>query len=771
MLGKILGHYEITAKLGAGGMGDVYQALDRRLGRRVAVKILREAGTDPAAAERFDREARTVASLSHPHVCTLFDVGTHDGVPYLVMEYLEGETLADRLRAGPLPVDEALRFGSQIADAVAAAHARGVIHRDLKPANIKLTSTGAKVLDFGLAKFCDGERSDIRPADAATGFATASHTIVGTVAYMSPEQARGEVLDRRTDCWSFGVVLYEMLTGRPLFSGPHSLSVLSAVLADRISLSALPAGVPAAVRDVMTQLLERNPSRRLGGLIEVAAALGGATVSRPAVAPRPTATTGGAAGRVLGSIVVLPFVNRSPEAENEYFSDGLTEEVIADLSRISALRVISRTTAMRLKDTRMDLAEIAGQLGVRYALEGSVRKAGDDLRITVQLIDIATDSTLWSDKYSGRLDDIFAIQERVARAIAGALRLKLNDTEDRGLSPSATRSAFAYDTYLRARRDALSFMPERLARAQAELQHALAVTGDDPLLCAGLGLVHWQYINGGISGDRQHLREAERYAQRVIALDPASAKGPQLLGLIAAQSGDNVGWARHLRRAVDLDPHDPDSLIWLAFAWTWGGIPHLARPLYDHLLSIDPLFDYLHWGLGFDAYLAGDYALAERHFEKGRQLSPDHPGGVMVLAQTFAAAGQIDRMARYVDEHAPDPSVHPLHALTHIFKFALLGEVRAADALTSSELESKLWSDFQYTLMMAQAQAALRRNDEALRWLQRSTDRGCVHYPFLAERDPLLSNLRGDPAFAALMDRVRRAWETFEARVASAEWP
>ena len=769
MIGRTLGHYAILARVGAGGMGEVYQARDTRLDRLVAITVLPEAAAGHRdAAERFDREARTIASVTHPNICTLFDVGVHDGVPFLVMELLDGETLADRLRAGPLPVPDALRIGVQIARAVAAAHARNVVHRDLKPANVKITVNGAKVLDFGLAKFLSG---DARPdaLDSRTGFATASHTILGTAPYMSPEQARGEEVDYRTDCWSFGVLLYEMLTGTPLFTGANSFSVISAVLTQPVDLARVPAGTPEPVRLALSRLLERSRDSRLSDLAAAAGLLESGDTGKRRSSADGNAIASGTPD--FPSIVVLPFTNRSPDVENEYFSDGLTEEIIADLSKVGALRVISKTTAMRLKQADMDLAKMAALLNVRYALEGSVRKAGSNLRITAQLVDTATDSSLWSDKFSGTLDDVFDIQERVSRAIVKALRVQLTDRENQRLRAPTTPNGYVYDTYLRARRDIWSFVPERLARAEDELTRALAAAGDHVLLYDALGTLHWQYINGGIDGDRRHLQEAERYARKVMELDPTSARAPMLLGLIASQSGDSVGWIRHLQQATSIEPHDPYIMIYLAFGWTWAGFPARARPVYERMLDIDPLFDYLLFGLGFEAYFAGDYAEAERQYEKARQLSPDHPGIVMVMAQTFASAGQIERMVRCVNESAPDPHAHPLHTLSHIFKHALVGEVAAADALMSADLESKLWSDFQYTHVMAQAQAALGRPTEAVRWLTQSTERGLLNYSFLSTRDPLIARIRGNADLESLLERVRQSWETFEARVSAPPQP
>ena len=759
--GTRLGPYEIEASLGVGGMGEVYLARDTRLGRKVAVKVLPDAvSSDPERRNRFDREARAVAALSHPNICALFDVGSDGSTHYLVMEYVEGQTLAERLAAGPLPIPEALRLGAQIAGGLAAAHDRRIIHRDLKPANIKLATAGAKILDFGLAKFLEGEALPPGDPEPATEMATARHVIMGTAPYMSPEQVRARPVDHRSDAWAFGVVFHEMLTGRSLFGRESQVDVLAAILHAELGLDTLPRETPLVVRALLGRLLDRDLDRRLGDLREAMQILEAAGASPGVVAVEPAASD-------RKSLVVLPFANVSPDAENEYFSDGLTEEVIADLSRIRALRVISRTTAMRLKGTDKALATVGRELDVQYALEGSVRKAAGNLRITVRLIDIRSDTPLWSEKYSGTLEDIFSIQEQVSRSIADSLRVRLTAEEDRVLVARTAPNAYAFDTYLRTRRDIWSFIPERMERAREELTRALAVVGDDPFVHAGLALVNWQYINAGISGDRTYLAQATLHARKVAALDPAGAQGPRLLGLICSQDGDIVDWVRQLQRAYEIDPHDPYGAVWLGFGWTWAGQPHRARPIFERLLSVDPQFDYLLFGMAFDAYFAGDYERVEALCEKSRQISPDHPGIPMCLAQTLASAGQIERAVRVVEEQAAPPEAHPLAALTHILRHALRGEGTLADALATEAWAEKVWSDFQYTHLMAQAQAILGRRDQALHWLRRSTERGLINYPFLAERDPLLANLRGDPRFAELLESVRARWERFERDVAT----
>jgi serine/threonine protein kinase len=756
--GTRLGPYEISSLLGEGGMGQVYQATDTRLGRTVAVKVLPEqlAG-DTDTSDRFDREARAVASLSHPNICSLFDIGCEGDTRYLVMEFLAGQTLADRLAGGPLPVAEAVAIGGQIAGALGAAHARGIIHRDLKPANVVLTGNGAKVLDFGLAKFLEGPPVTGSLEDSPTVLATARHTILGTASYMSPDQARGLPLDSRTDAWSLGILIFEMLTGHRPFQGDTVADVLSAVLRDDLDWNLLPAGTPAAVGDLLKQLTARQAGQRLGDLGQAAAVL-------KAVSPTGATVAVGKPQPDGNSILVLPFANTSPDPENEYFSDGLTEEIIADLSSIKALRVISRTTAMRLKDKAGDIRGVADELGVRYVLEGSVRKAGNNLRITSQLIDTRTDTTMWSDKFGGTLDDVFAIQEQVSRSIVDSLKVTLTADEDRELA-APTVNPYAYDLYLRARRDIWSFQQDRLDRALAELEHALTVVGPDVYLYRGLGLANWQYVNGGMSGDQTYIEKAEQYALKILEMEPDSHHATALLGNIATQRGDIVQWVRQFERAVAASPNDPDYLIWLALGWLWAGHPRHAEPLLTRLMSIDPLFDLLQFAIGGKAYLAGCFEEALSYFDKCAHLTPGHPGWVFINAQALASAGRNDEAVAIIERDCLAPDEHPLARLTHILRCALLGDGAAADELTTPEFEKVIWGDLQYTQMMAQTQALLSRPDAAMKWLTRAVSRGFIHYPFLSEIDPLLANVRQDPRFAELMADVKRQWEGFEGAV------
>jgi serine/threonine protein kinase len=759
--GTFLGPYEVEALLGAGGMGEVYRARDSRLGRTVAIKVLPESvSRDPARRNRFDLEARAVASLSHPNICALFDIGDQGGIHYLVMEHLQGTTLALHLESGPLPVREALRVGSQVASGLAAAHAQGVIHRDLKPANIMLTPNGAKLLDFGLAKSLAPEAPAGNLLESPTIMETAAHVVLGTAAYMSPEQARGKPLDARTDVWSMGVVLYEMLTGQRFLGGDTVADVISAVLHAPPDWSVLPGDIPQPVRSLLEQLLERDLEKRPAQLTEAVSQLEVALadtsrVTVPSVEPEFSEGN---------SIVVVPFANLSPDPENEYFSDGLTEEVIADLSQVRALQVISRTTAMGLKGTKQDLRTLAKELKVRYALEGSVRKAGNDLRIITQLIDTRSDQTLWSDKYRGTLDDVFEIQEEVSRAIVKSLRVTLTPDEDKKLAQSPGPDPRAYDVYLKTRRDIEGFTQEGLDRARKELEEALGLLGEQVLLYKGLGMAYWQYVNSGLSADRGYLDQAETCARKILEMEPESPHGTMLMGLVAIQRGDIRGWLRNFEKAYAADPGDPQHGIWLGLGWAWTGFPERARPVLERQLAVDPHSSYIHFGLGMLAFYEKRYEAAFENYERAARFMPEHPAWSMVKTQVLASQGNGEALRRLM-ESIPAPESHHLVRLCHILCHAWLGDNEAVERLDREEYREAIWGDFQYTYIQAQAYALLNRKDDALRWLEQSCQLGNIHYPYLSKRDPILESLRSDPRFDRIMQRVRVRQEGFEAEV------
>ncbi len=424
--GDKLGPYQILAPIGAGGMGEVYRAKDPRLNRDVAIKV-----SASQFSERFEREAKAIAALNHPNICQIYDIGPN----YLVMEFIEGTPLH-----GPLPLDRALRYAMQICDALDAAHKKSITHRDLKPANILVTATGVKLLDFGLAKM--GASSAAPASDDATQTSdlTEVGTVLGTASYMSPEQAKGEPTDARSDIFSFGVVLYEMLSGRRAFSRNSAIETMAAIVRDEPA----PLDAPSSLSAIVTRCLRKLPASRFQTMNEVRAALEQATATATAKTP---------------SIAVLPFANMSADKENEYFSDGLAEEILNLLAKIPGLKVIARTSAFAFKGKEQDIRKIAETLNVGTILEGSVRRAGNRIRVTAQLIEAENGSHLWSERYDRDMTDVFAIQDEIAQAISEALKVRL--------APRAqTVNIEAYQNYLKGKYYRAAFTPESLAKAK-----------------------------------------------------------------------------------------------------------------------------------------------------------------------------------------------------------------------------------------------------------------------------------------------------------------
>ena len=508
--------YGIEHALGFGGMATVYLAHDIKHDRKVAVKVLRPELAAVLGGERFLNEITVTANLQHPNILPLFDSGEADSFLYYVMPYVEGGSLRNLIeRKKQLAIAHALELVSQVSMALDYAHRQGVIHRDIKPENILLHENQPLIADFGIAlavSAAGGERL------TETGLS------LGTPQYMSPEQASGDrQLDPASDVYSLGCVLYEMLAGDPPHLGSTAQAIIAKIMTEKpSSISLLRDTVPPHIENALNRALAKAPADRFDSAAAFATAL-----STPADDVE--------SGRK--SIVVMPFADMSPDSDNEYFSDGLTEEIIADLSKLRALRVISRTSAMHLKGTTKDIKTIARELNCRYVLEGSVRKAGDRLRITAQLIDAESDAHVWAEKYNGVLKDVFDVQEQVSRSIADALAVELSPEEKRRIAERPIPNMVAYDHYLRARQNLSQFTAVGTDDAIVHLQKGLGIVGENALLYRGMGYAHFQYVNAQIDVSQDHLAKTEQYASKIAALDPSSIDIPFLQGLVATQRG------------------------------------------------------------------------------------------------------------------------------------------------------------------------------------------------------------------------------------------
>ena len=745
MIGKNISHYRIIDKLGEGGMGEVYLAHDTDLDRKVALKFLPIQYTkDKEINKRFKREAKAAAKLNHPNIITVYEIGEFEGHAFIVMEYVEGVSLREKMRPSEpdnyqLTIKEIIHIATQICEGLLAAHQAGIVHRDIKPENILIDkSDRVKIADFGLARMKGVTKLT---KDAST---------LGTLKYMSPEQYKNKEVDHRTDIWSFGVVLFEMLTGQVPFQGEYEAAVMySVVNEDPVSVSTIREESLQNLERIVSKSLEKDPTMRYQSMQEVLEALK-KPVSSIAVSEKKEK-----------SVIVLPFDDMSPNRDNEYFSDGLTEEIITDLSQIHDLLVISRSSAMTFKGTKMKIKEIAGEVNVQYVLEGSVRKAGNNLRITAQLIDASKDTHLWAEKFNGILDDVFDIQEKVSLRIVEALKLKLSSDEVDKLSGRPITNTLSFEYYLRAKQEIYKFTEQSLNMAIDYLKKALSIEGENTLLYAELAHAHYQFWNFGIRIEEQDLKQANEYVQKVFALNKDSPHGHFVCGLLEITGGDAIKGISHFHKVLTEAPNHSDALAWLSAVYSFLGITTATEQLNTRLLQIDPFHTF-----GFIVpvmldIFTGEFESAVIQARKSIKSSTEDMN-LITCAFALMYNGQFEEAITILN------NVSDSFQRTFVFRTCLLRKYAYQNEQVEFEQliddEFKLWAkkDFTYSLWLAEAYAMINDKKKTLNCLEDAVDRGFINYPFLNEYSPFLKNIRGEERFKKLMKRVKKEWGNFE---------
>jgi len=733
VIGQIISHYKILEKLGEGGMGVVYRAEDLKLQRTVAIKFLpKEHTVQGEARDRFLREARSASGLNHPNICTIYEIDEADGEIFIVMEFIEGRSLREAIQAGPLSIPEVIRLAGDVAEGLRAAHAKGIVHRDIKPENIIVTSGGAaKIADFGLARTTE----QAQHPDSAQ--------VSGTIAYMSPEQLEGNQVNHLADIWSLGVVLYETATGRRPFSGDYDQATMYSIAHEKPRpASAIRPEIPAALEKIVDRCLEKMPVLRYqdaGSLLEDLRQIEHEVTKLRAASTK--------------SIAILPFEDISPEQDNKYFSDGLTEEIIASLSRLRNVTVISRTSVMHYERSGKPMKQIAAELGVQYVLEGSVRKSGSDLRITTQLIDAVQDVSLWAEKYTGTMDQIFDFQEHVAARIVKGLKMRLTPIERRNLKRRATENTEAYQLYLRGRffwnkrskdgvETAIRYFEEAIQR-DANYAHAWAGLADsydllteyEPLLRKELYPKARTAVDKALKIDNRlaeahaslallimldelDWRNSEKEYKLAISLDPGYATAHHWYGQWLMFNGKMGESLREIAKAAELDPLSPailkDQGLTLYYARDYDGAIEYARKS----LELDPNFAAAHRLLSLAYQGKGSFSEAIAENQRWGEMTGNDLEASIALAQCYAASGKRSDALKLIDNLKPETLSTGNLVRGIALVYALLGE-----------------------------------NDLAFTWFEKAYDKKAESLSSL-KIDPKVDRIRADPRFTALLRKV-----------------
>ncbi len=788
LLGKNIGHYQIISLVGKGGMGEVYRARDTKLDRIVALKILpEEMAADRERMQRFVREAKAASALNHPNVAHIYEIGEAEGVNFIAMEYVEGQTLAAKINGQPLEVGEIVEIGSQIADALDEAHSKEITHRDIKPANVMLTPRRqVKVLDFGLAKIA-GPSAQAVASDISTIAKTASGVVMGTVPYMSPEQALGREVDQRSDLFSLGVVLYEMATGRLPFSGANSSETLDQILhAQPEAMARFNYNVPAELERVVRKCLKKERERRYQSARELLVDLknhqrdsqsSAMKVTQVATSSRSRrwlliafAVTllalGGVAlylflpraqpkGEAIKSLVVLPLENLSGDPAQEYFADGMTDALIGDLAKIRALRVISRTSAMHYKGTKKSLPEIASELGVDVVVEGTVQRFGDRVVIRAQLIHAATDRHLWTETYARDLRDVLGLQSEVAQTIAREIKIKITPAEQALLAHNRSVNRKAFDDYLQGRY--LYWNKRTKENLEKAIEYFQSAIREDPTYAlAYVGLADCYNSLGTIMHSAllpvEARRRAEEAARKAIEFDSELAEAHATLGFVNHYNWNWDAAEADFKRAIELNANYANAHAHYSKYLVSRGYEEEAIAEADRARELDPLSLAISVDRGHVLLMARRYAEAIEQLRRVITLDPSHFSAHWFLGHTYTANEQVgEAIASY--EKAAALSGRAPGAIGFLgAAYALAGRKDEANKILNELLELDR-RRYVTPAALASVYIGLGAKDQAFAWLEKSFHERSNHLAFF-KVSPLQDSLRSDPRFDELLRRI-----------------
>jgi serine/threonine protein kinase/Tfp pilus assembly protein PilF len=738
LIGKTISHYIILEKLGGGGMGEIYKAEDTKLERTIALKFLPPEFTrDPESKKRFIHEAKVASKLEHINICNIHEIDeAEDGQIFIAMACYDGETLEDKIKNQRLKTEDVIDTAIQIAQGLAKAHEKGITHCDIKPANIFITKDNiVKIVDFGIAKL------------TGQTMLTKIGMTAGTVAYMSPEQARGDIVDRRTDIWSLGIVFYEMLTNQLPFKGNYEQALVYSILNEEPEpMTNVRSELPVELEAVAKKMLQKNLEERYENCQKLLADLKSikCNIEMDFVEHKE---------KPLPSVAVLPFLNMSTDPENEYFSEGLAEDLINALSKINDFRIAARTSTFSFKGERIDIREIGQKLNVQTVLEGSVRKAGNRLRITAQLINVRDGYHLWSEQYNKVLADVFDIQDEITMAIVEALKVQLLAGENQAIKKRYTDNIEAYNLYLKGRYYWNKMTIESFRNAINHFQRAIAKDSTYALAYAGLADSYTGLGDAGLSAipPKEAFLNAKVAVQKALEIDEALAEAHASLGHLKMHDFDWAGAEREFKRAIELNPNYATTYHMCGFYFALMGKHHEAISYMRRALELDPVSLGINTDLGVLFYFAGQYDQAIAQHRKTLEMDPGFIRAYVTLGSTYGQKGMY-KEAIDAFEKALELSGDRLKIAALARAYARAGKREKALQIIE-ELEQLSRQRYISPYCIALIYASLDERDKAMEWLQKAYEKHVSELIYM-KVDPYLDNLRSDPRFTKLLKKI-----------------